>query len=357
MVAARASSHTPSSTLATDAAAGGVGTASPPPAATESPDSLAIAARRGRSTERWSRRWPSANRWRSGSLGSGPAASAAMADVRASARETRRRSSSLRSTAGHLSATQRLEQELRRLPAGEVLLAGDEVPIADGEAAPETRLHVVGPELFHLVLDAPGHDMPVAGKEVHLPDCPVGEVLLDVGEAGDRPSPRKRLTAGELRVAKNGHPVAKRAGDLSRLEELDEFLVKTALHFEREHRGLAAGDENGVEVGDPNLVHVLGILDKSEQPRRGNESHRHQIAGRVSTRVSWVAHRVGLALSPSWAEHVELVTRLAENEVRVGQFAPPEAHRPSGRGRGRGVRDDDRHPLPLLRVDDVRVSK
>src|SRR4029453_18582098 len=41
--------------------------------------------------------------------------------------------------------SERLDKQLRGLAPGEVLLAGDEVPVADGEAPPPPPLHVVRP--------------------------------------------------------------------------------------------------------------------------------------------------------------------------------------------------------------------
>jgi hypothetical protein len=54
-----------------------------------------------------------------------------------------------------------------------------------GEATPQARLHVVGAESLQLVFDPPGHDVLLPGEGAHLPDGAVGEVLLDIGEAGD----------------------------------------------------------------------------------------------------------------------------------------------------------------------------
>src|SRR5512137_1236208 len=61
---------------------------------------------------------------------------------------------------------QRLDHQGRRLGPGEVLLTGDEVAVADGEAPPGAGLEVVRAGGLQRILDAPGHDVPVARQEV-----------------------------------------------------------------------------------------------------------------------------------------------------------------------------------------------
>jgi hypothetical protein len=52
-----------------------------------------------------------------------------------------------------------LEDETCGLFTGEVLLARDEVTVADREPAPQPGLDVVGAKVLHLVLDAPRHEV------------------------------------------------------------------------------------------------------------------------------------------------------------------------------------------------------
>ena len=62
-------------------------------------------------------------------------------------------------------------------------LAGNEIAVADGEAAPESSLHVIRAELFQFIFDAPWHNMLFARQEIHAPNGIVGKVFLDVGKA------------------------------------------------------------------------------------------------------------------------------------------------------------------------------
>src|SRR6476660_1706364 len=82
------------------------------------------------------------------------------------------------------SAADGFEDEAGGFGAGEVLLAGDEVAVADGEGAEGARLDVVGAEFANLVLDAPRHDVGALGEGARFPGHAVGGVFFDVGEAG-----------------------------------------------------------------------------------------------------------------------------------------------------------------------------
>src|SRR5215467_11330113 len=62
-------------------------------------------------------------------------------------------------TARNDSLSQRADDHLCRFGSGEVLLTGDEVAVANGKPAPQSRAHVIGTEALHLVLDSPGHDV------------------------------------------------------------------------------------------------------------------------------------------------------------------------------------------------------
>jgi len=59
-------------------------------------------------------------------------------------------------------SSQRLHDQACCLGTGKILLPGNEVSVADCEAAPESCLHVVRTQRFELILDAPWHDVPVA---------------------------------------------------------------------------------------------------------------------------------------------------------------------------------------------------
>src|SRR6202043_2343809 len=106
------------------------------------------------------------------------------------------------------SASQRLDDEVGGLAAAVVLLAGDEVAVADREASPEPRLDVVGAEGFELVLDAPGHDVLVFVEGAHVPHGLVGGVLLDVGKASDGFARDQWLAVGEAGGKQKGPPLA-----------------------------------------------------------------------------------------------------------------------------------------------------
>src|SRR5262245_24457689 len=94
---------------------------------------------------------------------------------------------------------QRVQEQSGGLLAGEILLPADEIAVANGKAAPDARVYVVGTDLLQLVLDAPRHDVLVFGQKIHGPDSAIGEILLDVGEAGDRLVLHEILAIGELR--------------------------------------------------------------------------------------------------------------------------------------------------------------
>src|SRR5690348_5330848 len=79
-----------------------------------------------------------------------------------------------------LSDSQHLDQGVGDLAARVLLLAGDQPPVADDERLEQAALHVVGAPLPECVLDPPGHHL--------LPDELVRVVLLDIGEAGNRPT-------------------------------------------------------------------------------------------------------------------------------------------------------------------------
>jgi len=81
--------------------------------------------------------------------------------------------------------SERLNHFLGGFRAGKILLTGNQVAVAHRETAPQPGLDVVRADLLHAVVDAPGRDMLVAAEVVHAPYGVVGELLLDVREAGD----------------------------------------------------------------------------------------------------------------------------------------------------------------------------
>src|ERR1700694_605160 len=87
----------------------------------------------------------------------------------------------------------RSDDDISGFGAAVILLPGDEVAVTDCETPPQTSLDVVGPELFHFVLDAPRHDMGAPRQLAGRPDRLIDEVLLDVGEAGDGATLHQRV--------------------------------------------------------------------------------------------------------------------------------------------------------------------
>src|SRR4029077_8625052 len=87
-----------------------------------------------------------------------------------------------------------LNYGLCRLRAGEILLTSDLVAVPNREAPPKSTLDVIGANLLHFVLDAPGHDVLVAREKIHVPNCIISEVFLNIREARDCPTPRQVRT-------------------------------------------------------------------------------------------------------------------------------------------------------------------
>ena len=63
------------------------------------------------------------------------------------------------------------------LSAGEILLAGDEIAVANGKSAPKSSLDVIRADLLYLVLDSPWHHMLITREKVHGPYRVVGVVV------------------------------------------------------------------------------------------------------------------------------------------------------------------------------------
>jgi hypothetical protein len=95
-----------------------------------------------------------------------------------------------------------VDHELGDVGAGVLLLAGDELVVADREGLEEAGLNVVGAPLSGLVLDPEGHHA--------LADGGVAEVLLDVGEAGDGLALDQAGAVGQLDVQQRADAMAQR---------------------------------------------------------------------------------------------------------------------------------------------------
>src|SRR5689334_11759220 len=254
------------------------------------------------------------------------------------------------------SAADGFEDESGGLGSGEVLLAGHEVAVADGEGAEGARLDVVGPELADLVLDAPGHDVRALWECARFPGHAVGGVLLDVREAGHGLARHQWVAVGEPGVGEDRGAVAERGGDLAGLVELDELAVQLGGVGEGEHRALAARHDERVVGVDVELGDGAGVLDQLAEGRVVLVAAGDLVLGLPPAGVVGVAHGVPLAVAAVGGVDVDLPTGLGEGVVRVGQLGPPEADGPAGGGRDPGVGDDDRGPLGPGGVHGVEVA-
>jgi hypothetical protein len=167
---------------------------------------------------------------------------------------------------------------------------------------------------------------------------------------GDGLARDERLAAGEAGGLEDGDAVTEGRGDFAGFVGLDELGVQVGRRVGGEHRALAAGDDDGVdvEVVDTARVvvqfHELGVVEVATAD---------DVVGLPAAGVVGVGHGVGLASAAVGAEDLDLVAGFGELEVGVGQLGPPEPHRPPGSGRHGGVGDDDGDALWLGGVDDV----
>jgi hypothetical protein len=148
--------------------------------------------------------------------------------------------------------------------------------------------------------------------------------------------------------------VAERGGHLARLVELDELGVQVGRRLEREHGALSAGHDNGVEGDGVDLVDRPGVLDELHELGIMDVPATDDVFGLPLAGVLGVGHAVGLARATIGAEDLDLVARLDEVEVRMGELGPPEPDGPATGGRHRGVRNDDSDPLGLYGVDRIQ---
>src|SRR6266536_6049287 len=136
--------------------------------------------------------------------------------------------------------TEGFDDELCDFGSGVLLLAGDQASVADGEGLEAAGLDVVGAAFFGGVLDVPGHQL--------VADIVVGELLLDIGEAGHRLARDQVGAVGEGYVDQRGGAVAERARHLLGLVEGAERVLELRVVAEGEHRRLAADDDQRVVV-------------------------------------------------------------------------------------------------------------
>src|SRR5262249_46935975 len=205
---------------------------------------------------------------------------------------------------------ERLDDRPRSLAARKVLLPGDQVAIANGETAPRPGLHIVGPELLQLVLDAPRHHVLVARERAHLPHRVVGVILLHICKARYRLPFCQILVIRELCVSQDGYAVTKGGRHFPGLVELGELALKFGLPVVGEHRTLPAGYHNRVKGFDTERRYRPGALDELGQIRDRLEAHGDQVARRVAAWIERVAHRISLAFPAFWAEDLDLVATL-----------------------------------------------
>ena len=198
-------------------------------------------------------------------------------------------------------------RRLLRFPRPKILLAGDQIAVADGKALPQAGLDKIGAERLQLVLDAPGHDMPVSGHQVHRPDGVVGKILLDIGKAGDGLALDEMVAVAQPRITQHRRAVAQRGRDLARLVERDELLLEPDGLFEGEHRRLAAGHDDGVEVCDIKRRNRPGAFHQGSEPGRRQKPHRDEIRSRNSPMVARIAHGIGLAFAAIRREYVDAI--------------------------------------------------
>ena len=199
--------------------------------------------------------------------------------------------------------------------------------------------------------------MLVARQQAVAPDRVVGEILFDIGKAGDGSALGDAFAAARLRIGQDGTAVAQRGGHFAGFEEGRERPVQVGGGFEGEHRRLAAGHHDGVEGRHVDVSDFFRLVDQGFQLRGVDEALADEVGLAVAAGVVGVAHAVGHTGAAGGAEHLDLVSGFVERQVGVGQLAPPEAHRPAGGGGNRGVGDDEGDALGGLRVQHVGVSE
>src|SRR5262245_57496948 len=149
--------------------------------------------------------------------------------------------------------------------------------------------------------------------------------------------------------------MAESASDLSLLIKFDELLLEVDRLFKGEHRGLAAGDHDGVEFINVDVRGLLGVGDEFSEFRRCDETHTDEVVRGIARGVARIGHAVRLAFAAVGAEDFNLVSGFGEHEIRMREFAPPEADRPlRGRGNG-GIGYHDSDPLGVGLAKNVRV--
>src|SRR4029453_4172350 len=104
------------------------------------------------------------------------------------------------------SSAKRFDELMSRCRPREILLASDEVTVADRKRTPEAGLHIVRANAFQLVFDSPGHHVPVARQEIHLPNSMVSKVFFNIGKPGDRLASGQVLAVRKACVLEDGDP-------------------------------------------------------------------------------------------------------------------------------------------------------
>src|SRR5512133_2473403 len=134
------------------------------------------------------------------------------------------------------SDSQRLDDQPRHRGARVLLLTRDQVAVANREGPKQASDDEVGAEPPSLVLDSKRHHL--------LSDRLVGEILLDVGEAGHRLALDQRRPVGALDVEQRAGPVAEERRRLFGLVEGEDRVGEVLAAPEGEHRRLAAADDD-----------------------------------------------------------------------------------------------------------------
>jgi hypothetical protein len=129
------------------------------------------------------------------------------------------------------------------------------------------------------------------------PDRPIDEVLLHVGEAGDRLALDEVRAVGELHVDQRRDAVAEECGRLLGLVEGGDRPLQVLVLPKLEHRRVSATDDERVELVQLEVGKPGRVLEQHDQLGRVQEAHRDQIVCRPLGRVARVGKRVDLDLA------------------------------------------------------------
>jgi hypothetical protein len=185
----------------------------------------------------------------------------------------------------------------------------------------------------------PGHDGHAHGV--------VGGLLLDVGEAGDRAPVDEVGAVGELDVDQRADTVAERRGRLLGFVEAPQRGLQVGVVAEAEHRRLPAADDDRVVLVEVEVGQARGVAQAGRLLLGAQVAEAEDVLGGVARLVAWIAHAVDLDLAAVGAGDGHVVAGLGELVEGMEELGGPEAHRPSGRGRGGRVGDDHQDALGL----------